>query len=46
MEKDLLLLQDQAGEMDIIAIDKWVTLKKRGALRIHAQVIRILVLHV
>jgi hypothetical protein len=39
MEKDLLLLQDQAGGMDIVVVDKWVALKKRGALRGHAQVI-------
>jgi hypothetical protein len=32
MEQDLLLLQDQAGGMDIAAVDKWVALKKRGAM--------------
>jgi hypothetical protein len=33
MEQDLLLLQDQAGGMDTVVADKWVALKKRGALR-------------
>ena len=46
MEQDLLLLQDQAGGMDIVVADKWVALKKRGALRGHAQVIRLSTLHV
>jgi hypothetical protein len=46
MEQDLLLLQDQAGGMDTAAADKWVALKKRGALRGHAQVIRLSTLHV
>jgi hypothetical protein len=36
MEQDLLLLHDQAGGMDIVAIDKWIALKKRGALWSHA----------
>jgi hypothetical protein len=39
MEKDLLLLQDQAGGMDTAAADRWDALKKRGALQGHAQVI-------
>jgi hypothetical protein len=38
MEKDLLLLQDQAGGMDTIVVDKWELLKKRGTLQGHAQV--------
>jgi hypothetical protein len=46
MEQDLLLLQDQAGGMDTVAADKWVALKKRGALWGHAQVIRLSTLHV
>ena len=46
MEQDLLLLQDQAGGMDVVATDKWDALKKRGALRGHAQVIRLSALHV
>jgi hypothetical protein len=46
MEQDLLLLQDQAGGMDIVVVDKWVALKKRGALWGHAQVIRLSTLHV
>jgi hypothetical protein len=29
MEKDLLLLQDQAGGMDVVVVDRWVALKKR-----------------
>jgi hypothetical protein len=32
MEQDLLLLQDQAGGMDTVVVDKWAALKKRGAL--------------
>jgi hypothetical protein len=32
MEQDLLLLQDEAGGMDTIVVDKWTALKKRGAL--------------
>ena len=46
MEKDLLLLHDQVGGMDTVASDKWTALKKRGALRGHAQFIWLLVLHV
>ena len=46
MEQDLLLLQDHAGGMDIVAADKWVELKKRGVLWGHAQVIRLSTLHV
>jgi hypothetical protein len=38
MEKDLLLLQDEDGGMDVVA-DKWTALKKRWALRGHAQVV-------
>jgi hypothetical protein len=36
MEKDSLLLQDQAGVMDTVAGDMWTALKKRGALWGHA----------
>jgi hypothetical protein len=32
MEQDSLLLQDQAGVMDTVVGDKWIALKKRGAL--------------
>jgi hypothetical protein len=46
MEQDLLLLHDQAGGMDIVVVDKWVALKKRGVLRGHAQVIQLSELHV
>jgi hypothetical protein len=46
MEQDYLLLQDQVGGMDTVAADKWVALKKRGALWGHAQVIRLSTLHV
>jgi hypothetical protein len=41
-----MLLQERAGGMDTAAADKWVALKKRGALQGHAQVIRLSVLHV
>jgi hypothetical protein len=46
MEQDLLLLQDQAGGMDVVVADRWVALKKRWALQGHAQVIRLSALHV
>jgi hypothetical protein len=46
MEQDLLLLQNQVGGMDAAAANKWAALKKRAALRGHAQVIRLLALHV
>jgi hypothetical protein len=46
MEQDLLLLQDQAGGMDVVVVDKWVALKKRGAFWGHAQVIQLSALHV
>ena len=46
MEKESLILQDQAGGMDIVVVDRWVALKKRRALRGHAQVIRLSALHV
>ena len=46
MEQDLLLLQDQAGGMDIVVADKLTALKKIGALRGHAKVTRLSVLHV
>jgi hypothetical protein len=46
MEKYLLLLQDLDGGMDIVVADKLATLKKRGALRGHAQVIRLSAFHV
>jgi hypothetical protein len=39
MKQDLLLLQDQASGMDAATANKWVALKKRGALWGHAQVI-------
>ena len=46
MEQDSSLLQDQVGVMDIVVGDKWIALKKRGALQSHAQVIWPSVLHV
>jgi hypothetical protein len=46
MEQDLLLLHDKAGGMDTTVADKWATLKKRGALWDHAQVIQLLTLYV
>jgi hypothetical protein len=46
MEQDSLLLQDHAGGMDTVVGDKWVALKKRGALQGHAQVVWRSVLHV
>jgi hypothetical protein len=46
MEQESPLLQDQAGVMDTVVGDKWTALKKRGALRGHAQVIWLSVLHV
>jgi hypothetical protein len=46
MEQDPTLLQYQAGGMDIVAGDKWSALMKRGALRGHAQVVWLSVLHV
>jgi hypothetical protein len=39
MEKDLLLLQDQAGGIDTIVDDRWVVLKKIWALQGHVEVI-------
>ena len=42
----LLLLQDQASGMDVVAADRWAPLKKRWALRGHAQVIWLSKLHV
>ena len=39
MEQDLLLLQDQAGGMDIVVANRWVALKKGWALRGQAQVV-------
>jgi hypothetical protein len=39
MEKDLLILQDNDGGMDTDVVDRWVALKKRGALWGHTQVI-------
>ena len=45
MEKYLHLLQEQASGMDIVVVDKWIALKKRGALWGHAQVVRLSVLH-
>jgi hypothetical protein len=45
MEKDSSLLQDQVGGMDIVVGDKWIALMKRGALRGHAQVIWLSILH-
>jgi hypothetical protein len=32
MEKELLLLQDQAGGMDDVVVDKWDALNKRGSM--------------
>jgi hypothetical protein len=32
MEQDLLLLQDQAGGMDIVVADRWDAVKKIWAL--------------
>jgi hypothetical protein len=32
VEQDLLLLQDQAGGMDVVVVDRWVALKKIWAL--------------
>jgi len=46
MEKDLLLLQNKVGGMDTVVVDRWVALKKRWALRGHAEVIRLSALHV
>lgn len=46
MEQDLLLLEDQDGGMDTATADKCDALKKTGALRGHAQVIRLSTLHV
>jgi hypothetical protein len=46
MEKDPLLLQDQADGMDVVVVDRWDALKKRWALRGQAQVVWISVLHV
>ena len=46
MEQDPPLLLDEAGGMDTTFGDKWTTLKKRGVLRGHAQVVWLLVLHV
>jgi hypothetical protein len=46
MEKDLLILQDQAGGMDDVAVNKWVALEeKRGPLG-HSKVICLSKLHV
>ena len=46
MEQDSSLLPDHVGVMDIVAGDTWNALKKRGALRGHAQVVWLSVLHV
>ena len=46
MEQDLLLLQDEAGGMDVVVANRWVALKKRWVLPGHAQVIRLSALHV
>ena len=46
MEQESLLLQDQVGGMDTDAADKEAALKKRGALRGHAQVFWLSTLHV
>jgi hypothetical protein len=46
MEKDPLLLQDQAGGMDVVVADRWDALKKRWALWGQAQVVWLSVLHV
>jgi hypothetical protein len=39
MERDSLLLQDQASVMDIETGDMWIVLKKRGAIWGHAEVV-------
>jgi hypothetical protein len=39
MEQDLQLIQYEDGGMGAADADKWDELKKRGALRGHAQVI-------
>jgi hypothetical protein len=46
MEKDLFLLQDQAGGMDVVVVDRWVELKKIWALWSHTQVVWLSALHV
>jgi hypothetical protein len=46
MEQDSPLLQDQSIVMDTVVDDKWNALKKRGALRGHAQVVWLSILHV
>jgi hypothetical protein len=46
MEQDTLLLQDQAGVMDIVDDDTWIILKKRGPFPSHAQVVWLSVVHV
>jgi hypothetical protein len=46
MEQDPHLLQDQAGGMDVVVVDRWDALKKRWALRGQAQVVWLSVLHV
>ena len=46
MEQDPLLLQDQAGGMDVVVVDRWDALKKRWTLRDQAQVVWLSILHV
>jgi hypothetical protein len=46
MEKEPLLLQDQAGRMDVVVADRWDTLKKIWVLQGQAQVVWLLVLYV
>jgi hypothetical protein len=46
MEQDPLLLQDKAGEMDVVVVDRWDALKKGWALRGQAQVFWFSLLHV
>ena len=46
MEQDQPLLQDQGGGMDTATGDKWTALMKSVALRGHAQVVWISIIHV
>jgi hypothetical protein len=46
MEQDPLLLQDEAGGMDVVVVDRWDALKKRWALWGQAQVVWLSLIHV
>jgi hypothetical protein len=46
MEKDPLLLQNQANGMDVVVADIWEVMKKIWALQGQAQVICLPVVHV